>query len=80
MVAMITASLQALLCDNKTGLLSSSKLWLNIGYIAMTIVFLRQQNISWELLLTYGAVVAGNHVAIFWLKQKYGGKNTDKSV
>ena len=68
---MLPKALQALFCDAKTGEFSTPKVWLNIGYLAMTIVFIRQTELSWELLLAYGAVVTGNHTASLWLTRKY---------
>ena len=77
---MLVKMLSASFCDVKTGEFSTSKLWLNIGYIAMTAVFLRQTELSWELLLAYGAIVTGNHTAIFWLTRKYQNDHSNSVV
>ncbi len=68
---MLSIIFKTLFCDGKAGVFSTSKLWLNIGYLTMTIVFLKQTELSWELLLAYGAVVTGNHTASLWLTRKY---------
>lgn len=72
---------KAFFFDNKTNQFSTSKFWLNVGYIAITWVFI-QTTLTWELLTAYGAIVAGNNVAIFWLKRKYdaANPNPDSSV
>lgn len=62
-----------LFTDSKTGRLSTSKIWLHICYAALTYVFVKQAHVSYEEMLAYGAIVGGNHVAIFWLKRKYNG-------
>lgn len=71
--------LKALFCDLKSGEFSSSKTWFHIGCIAMTFVFVKQSIITPELLLSYGGIVAGNNVAIFWLKRRYDVGTIEKS-
>lgn len=59
-----------LFADEKTGKLSSSKVWLNVGCAALTYALLRTP-LTAELVMAYGGVVVGNNVAVFWLKRKY---------
>lgn len=65
------ACLLDLVCDPKTKAFSATKIWMHVGNIIMSKVLLTQATVGWELLLAYGAVVGGSHVAIYWLKQKY---------
>ena len=51
--------------------LSATKTWMHAANVIMSVVILRQNEMTWELLATYGAIVGGNHIAIFWLKRKY---------
>jgi len=63
-----------LLTDSKTGKLSASKCWQHIGFSAMTYSLLTTP-MSAELILAYGAVVGGSHVAIMFLKMRYQDAN-----
>lgn len=60
-----------LITDSKTKQLSSAKIWQNIGFAAMTYMVLKHPPTA-DTMLVYGAVVAGNNVAIAWIKRKYG--------
>lgn len=60
-----------LITDSKTGKLSTSKVWQHIGFTAMTWKFLQIADPSWEILVAYGAIVAGSYVAINLLKWKF---------
>lgn len=63
--------------DDVTGKLSSTKIWMHAANVIMSMVVLKQVNIGWELLLAYGAVVGGSHIAIYWLKAKYAPQASD---
>lgn len=63
-----------LVTDEKTGRVSTSKLWLNIGYAALTYALLRSP-LTADIVFAYGAVVAGNNVAIYWLKRRYHARD-----
>ena len=69
--------LSDLFSDAGTGMLSHTKLWANIGYLALTVAFIRD---SWAggltdmKILAYGAVVAGSAAASKFLSLKYGAK------
>jgi hypothetical protein len=79
--------LTGLFYDSKTGAFSSSQFWQNICFGAMTYVFIHisrklkpDANLSdvWQMMLAYGAVVAGNRAAIFFIKRKFGdGDNSN---
>lgn len=61
--------------DDKTGAVSHTKLWANVGYAAMTAVFLR---LGWTghvdawFLFAYGSVVSGSHIAANLVNRRYG--------
>lgn len=59
--------------DEKTGKFSTSKLWLNVGYGALTYSLLRTE-LTAELVFAYGSVVCCNNVAIYFIKRKYANK------
>lgn len=63
-----------LVCDPDTKRLSATKIWLHVGNIILCKVMLSQQTVGWELLLAFGAVVSGSHVATYWLKRKYAAE------
>lgn len=71
-----------LITDHK-GKLAASKIWNHIGFIALTYVLILRAEVTAEVIFAFGAVVAGNHIAIYWLKQKYnhggGDANRDDS-
>lgn len=64
--------------DTGTGMLSHTKLWANIGYLALTVAFVKD---AWAGGLTdmkifaFGAVVTGSAAASKFLSLKYGGKD-----
>lgn len=66
-----------LITDHKTGKLSSSKVWLNIGCAALTFCLIRQAAITYDIILAYGGIVVGNNVAVLWIKGKI---NADTGV
>ena len=62
------------LFTDERGKLSNSKFWNMVGYTAITWAFVNHSlafALDWELLTAYGAIVAGNHVAITFLKRRY---------
>jgi len=61
-----------LLTDSRTKRLSASKLWLHIGNIILSYVMLNHESADWELMATYGAVVAGSYVGIIFFKLRWG--------
>lgn len=71
------ALLKSLFCDDGNGSLSHRKIWTNIGFTAMTYVFVRQAVITADLLLAYGAVITCNSAALFWLKNRYQSQQGD---
>lgn len=65
------------LFTDASGKLSAAKFWFHVANVIMSKVMLTQGEVGWELLLAYGAVVGGSHVATLWLKSKYGCTNVD---
>ena len=69
--------LSELITDAGTGMLSHTKLWANIGYLALTAAFLKD---AWAGGLTdmkifaFGAVVAGSAAASKFISMRYGAK------
>lgn len=67
-----------LIRDAGTGMLSHTKLWANIGYLTLTIAFIRDAG-AYELtewkIIAYGAVVAGSATASKFLSMRYTAKN-----
>jgi len=65
-----------LVTDEKTGKLAGTKIWNHVANIILSKAMLTN-SITWELMLAYGAIVGGSHVAIMFLKYKYrdGGAN-----
>ena len=59
-----------LVTDARTGRLSASKIWQSIGFSAMTYSLL-DSDMTADVILAYGAVVGGSHVAITFLKRRY---------
>jgi len=62
------------------GKISAAKCWFHVANIIMSKIMLTQTDIEWELLLAYGSVVGGSHVATLWLKSKYGVTNADTDI
>lgn len=72
-----------LVCDHKTGRLDKVSIWYHIANIIMSKTMLTQQNIGWELLATYGAIVGGSYAAILFMKWRYrdvSASNPDMDV
>lgn len=68
-----------LVTDNKTGKLDGSKIWNHIAFIILSKAMLTVQQMTWELIAAYGAVVGGSRVAIAFMKYKYrDGKDDGK--
>ena len=57
---------------------STSKLWKHIAYAVATYIVLTMQNVTWEILLVYMAVVGGSEIAKRVLTLKYGGGQNEK--
>ncbi len=53
-----------LVTDKKLGGLDSSKIWQHIAFGIMSQAMLQVQNMTWQLIAAYGAVVGGSRVAI----------------
>ena len=52
---------------------STSKLWKHIAYAVATYIVLTMQNVTWEVLLVYMAIVGGSEVASKLIALRYGG-------
>jgi len=69
--------LSDLITDAGTGMLSHTKLWANIGYLALVVAFTKD---AWAFGLTdmkiiaFGAVVAGSATASKLISMRYGAK------
>lgn len=63
-----------LITDEKTGKLSSSKIWMNICN-AILCKSILSNPITWELMCSFGAIVGGSHVATLFLKYRYRDVN-----
>lgn len=61
-----------LFTDEKTHRLSTTKLWVNVANVVMSYVILRQDQVGWELLAAYGAIVGGSYVGGKFLRMRYG--------
>ena len=61
--------------SSTSGQSSASKIWTNIAYAVATYIVLTMQNVTWEILLVYMAVVGGSEIAKRVLTLKYGGQN-----
>lgn len=64
-----------LLCDHKTGKLSTVKIWAHIANLIMSKAFLTKaaskNSFEWLDLAAYGAIVGGSYVAVQFLKWKF---------
>lgn len=68
------------LIRDQTGRLSSSKLWTNIAYgVSTYVVIQRTDNLTWDFLLVYMAVVGGSEIAKKFLTMHYGQKDSDST-
>lgn len=61
--------------SSTTGKASSSKIWTHIAYAVATYILLTMQNVTWEILLVYMAIVGGSEIAKRLLTLKYGGND-----
>lgn len=61
-----------LVIDEKTGCVSTTRIWMHIAYAALTWALIKQETLSWELMAAYGAIVAGNYSAGQFMKWRYG--------
>lgn len=64
-----------LVCDCSTGKLSHTKLWANVGYLVMTIAFLRDAwlgGLDEYKLIAYGVIVAGAASVSKFLSLRFG--------
>lgn len=59
-----------LVCDHKTGKLSTVKIWAHVANGIMSKVMLTQ-SVDWELMAAYGAIVGGSYVGLQFLKWRY---------
>lgn len=64
--------------SSTTGQTSTSKLWTHVAYAVATYIVVTMQNVTWEILLVYMAVVGGSEIAKRVLTLKYGGGQNDK--
>ena len=48
--------------SSTTGQTSTSKLWTHVAYAVATYIVVIMQNVTWEILLVYMAVVGGSRV------------------
>ena len=63
--------------DAGTGMLSHTKLWANVGYLALTVALLKDTwggGLTDMKIVAFGAVVAGSAAASKFLSLRYGGK------
>lgn len=70
--------LSDLIRDAGTGMMSHSKLWANIGYLALSAAFIKDAwagGLTDMKIVAYGAVVAGSAAASKFLSLKYGAKD-----
>lgn len=65
--------------DSYTKEPSASKIWMHISYGVSTYIVIRMDNIGWEILLVYMAVVGGSEIAKKLLTMKFGGHPEPKS-
>lgn len=75
--------LRDLFVDHATGGLSHTKLWANVGYLAITYAFLADAiagGLDAEKILAYGAVVACSATASKFLSLRYGVKKDDSNT
>ena len=63
-----------LITDEKTGKLSTTKIWMHVANATMTHVMYRQEAITWELMAAYGAIVGGSYVGGKFLRMRYGNE------
>jgi hypothetical protein len=65
-----------LVCDGNPPTLSTTKIWTHIGYTILSYCLLQHvqqgNELTPELVISYGGVVACHHILIYWLKKKYG--------
>lgn len=67
-----------LITDDKTGKLSSSKIWNHVCNVILCKAVLTTP-ITWELITALGAIVGGSNVAVLFLKYKYRNANDTTS-
>lgn len=63
--------------DPGTGMLSHTKLWANVGYLALTVAFVSDAlggGLTDTKILAYGAVVSGSAAASKLISMRYGNK------
>lgn len=60
-----------LITDGRTGKLDGSKIWNHVAFIILSKAMLTVDEMTWELIAAYGAVVGGSRVAIAFMKYKY---------
>lgn len=60
-----------LVCDHKTGKLSTVKIWAHVSNVIMSKVMLTQDVIGWDLMAAYGAIVGGSYVAMQFFKWRF---------
>lgn len=65
--------------DSLTKEASASKIWTHIAYGTATYIVIRMENISWEMLLVYMAVVGGSEIAKKILTIKSHGVDNNDS-
>ena len=59
--------------DSHTEKASASKIWMHIAYGVSTYIMLKMENVGWEILLVYMAVVGGSEIAKKLLTMRFGG-------
>ncbi len=71
-----------LFTDNRTGRISASKLWFNLGNAALTFAFVRDAvygGLTDMKILAFGMVVCGSGMAAKWLNKKYYVSDNSKN-
>ena len=68
------------LIRDQSGRLSASKMWTNIAYgVSTYVVIERADNLTWDFLLVYMAVVGGSEIAKKLLTLRFGGQSNATS-
>lgn len=61
--------------DSNSGKASASKIWMHISYGVATYIVVHMENVGWEVLLVYMAVVGGSEIAKKLLTLRFGGQS-----
>lgn len=59
------------LITGDNGKLSTTKIWMNIANLVLSVKVIMMKSIEWDVMAVYGSIVGGSYVAAKFISMKY---------